>query len=280
MQSNTAAVENQPINFLNFSVEKKTCKSDPFTITDGRYVGNDGFVVPRDFEEFFERFPDYVRRWVRKHADKSAQREDLEDRTQDLLIHLLSLPQTSKYREAGKKDIVQTFDAMKHYGANEARFRNYMNLCLANKLKTFHSKSLKDALFRTGNLSFGAQMESEDLRTVDDEYCHSHSAYLRRAANASEKQAWDRTYLEEFVDFVRREDPKVLSTIEAIFTTGTQADAADWLGITESEFGRMRTRLGQLAKCFVSGEPVPRQRRPYKKRVVKAKQFAGSRLAA
>jgi hypothetical protein len=280
MQSNTAAVENQPINFPNFSVEKKAYTSDPFTIRDGRYVGSDGFVVPRDFEEFFERFPDYVRKWVSKHADRSAPKEDLEDRTQDLLIHLLSLPQTSKYREAGKKDIVETFDPLKHYGANEARFRNYVNLCLANKLKTFHSKSMKDALFRPGNLSLAAQMEGEDLRTVDDEYCHSHSAYLQRAANASEKQAWDRTYLEEFADFVRREDPKVLSTIEAIFTTGTHADAADWLGIKEGEFGRMRTRLGQLAKCFLSGEPVPKQRRPYKKRTAKINQPPGSRLAA
>ena len=233
MQSNTAAVENQPINFPSFSVEKKAYTSDPFTITDGHFVGSDGFVVPRDFEEFFERFPEYVRKWVSKHADKSEPREDLEDRAQDLLIHLLNLPQTSKYREAGKKDIVQTFDPVKHYGANQARFQNYVNLCLANKLKTFHSKSMKDALFRPGNLSLAAQMEGEDLRTVDDEYCHSHSAYLQRAANASEKQAWDRTFLQEFVDFVRREDPKVLSTIEAIFKTGTQADAADWLGITD-----------------------------------------------
>jgi hypothetical protein len=107
MQSNTAAVENQPINFPSFSVEKKTYKSDPFTIKDGRYIGSDGFVVPRDFDEFFERFPDYVRRWVSKHADRSALKEDLEDRTQDLLIHLLNLPQTSKYRESGKKDIVE-----------------------------------------------------------------------------------------------------------------------------------------------------------------------------
>jgi hypothetical protein len=136
-------------------VEKKTYTSDPFAITDGRCIGSDGFVVPRDFEEFFERFPDYVRRWVSKHADKSAQREDLEDRTQDLLIHLLNLPQTSKYREAGKKDIIQTFDPVKHYGANEARFRNYVNLCLANKLKTFHSKCTKDALFCPRNLSLG-----------------------------------------------------------------------------------------------------------------------------
>jgi hypothetical protein len=280
MQGNTAAVENQPINFPSFSVEKKAYTSDPFTIRVGRFVGSDGFVVPKDFGEFFERFPDYVRKWVGKHADRSAPKEDLEDRTQDLLIHLLNLPQTSKYREAGKKDIVETFDPLKHYGANEARFRNYVNLCLANKLKTFHSKSLKDALFRPGNLSLAAQMEGEDLRTVDDEYCHSHSAHLQRAANASEKQAWDRTYLEEFVDFVRREDQKVLPMIEALSVTGKLGDALDWLGITEREFGRKRTRLGQLAMCFLSGEPVPKQRRPYKKRVVKAKQFAGSRLAA
>ena len=276
MQSNTAALENRPINFPGFSVEK----SDPFTITDGRYIGSDGFVVPRDFEEFFERFPDYVRNWARKHADRLAGKDDFEDRTQDLLIHLLNLPQTSKYREAGKKDIIQTFDALKHYGANEARFRNYVNLCLANKFRTIYSRDMKDALFCPRNLSLGRQLEAENLGSVDDEYCHSHSAYLQRTASASDKQAWDRTYLEEFAEFVRREDAKVLSTIEAIFTTGTQADAADWLGITESEFGRKRTRLSQLARCFVSGEAVPKQRKPYKKRTAKINQASGSRLAA
>jgi hypothetical protein len=32
-----------------------------------------------------------------------------------------------------------------------------------------------------------------------------------------------------------------------------------------------------LASCFLRGEPVPKQRRPYKKRIAKIKQFAGSR---
>jgi len=32
MQSNTVVVENQPINFPNFSVEKRTSKPDPFTL--------------------------------------------------------------------------------------------------------------------------------------------------------------------------------------------------------------------------------------------------------
>jgi hypothetical protein len=86
MQSNTLEVENQTINFPNFSVEK----CDSFTFKDGRYVGSDRFVVPKNFGEFYERFPDYVRKWVSKHAGKSVPKQDLEDSTQDLLIHLVS----------------------------------------------------------------------------------------------------------------------------------------------------------------------------------------------
>lgn len=52
MTSNTVEIENQPVNFPSCSVEKRTYKPDPFTIKDGRYVGSDGFVVPKDFEEF------------------------------------------------------------------------------------------------------------------------------------------------------------------------------------------------------------------------------------
>ena len=79
---------------------------------------------------------------------------------------------------------------------------------------------------------------------------------------------------------MRREDPTVLPLIEALPATGTRGDAVDWLGITESEFARMRTRLSQLSNCFLSGEPVPRQRKPYKKRAAKSKRFSGSELAA
>ena len=162
MTSNTVEVESHPVNFPSFSVEKRTYKPDPFTIKDGRSVGSDGFVVPKDFAEFHERFPDYVHRWVSKHVATSASQEDVEDWTQDLLIHLSGLPLMSKYREAGKKDIVATFDPLRHYGANEARFRNYINLCLANKFRTMHSKRMKDALCRPGNLSLDGQTEGED----------------------------------------------------------------------------------------------------------------------
>lgn len=126
MQSNTDEIRNQPVSFCSFSVEKNGGESNPFTIRDGWYFGSDGFVVPKDFTEFFNRFPDYVQRWVSKHAPTSASEEDKKDWTQDLLIHLSCLPLTSRYREAGKKDIVATFDPLRHYAANEARFRSYI----------------------------------------------------------------------------------------------------------------------------------------------------------
>ena len=265
MQSNTAEISNQPVTLSHFSVEKKSGKSDPFTIRDGRYVGSDGFVVPKDFPEFHQRFPDHVRRWVSKHAGTSASPEDIEDWTQDLLIHLSHLPRTSKHREAGKKDVVQTFDPHKHYGANEAQFRNYINLCLANKFRTMHAKRMKNPLCFPGNLSLGGAEADEDTYSVD-ELCHKHSALFRAAQKACQKQTNDRAFLQEFLNFVRREDVKALPTIKALMATGTRGDAAYWLGVLELEFDRMHTRVRHLARCFVSGEPVPKQRNPYKRR--------------
>lgn len=266
MQSNTHVVENQPVNFSNFPVKNESRHFDPFTIRDGGYIGHDGFVIPKDFDEFHERFPEYVRKWVKRHASSTASKEDLEDWTQDLLIHLRHLPLTSKHREAGKLDIIQTFDPRKHYGASAARFFNYINLCLGNKFRTLRSKRMKDALSHIGNVSLDTQRESGDPFSVSDEFCHWHSDHLQRVANASERRDQHRAFLREFVDFIRREDPNALPAVEALFLAQTQGAAARSLGITEPQFNRTHNRLLQLGRCFLSGEPIPRQRQPYKKR--------------
>ncbi len=265
MTSNTVEIESHPVNFPSFSVEKRTYKPDPFTVKDGRSVGSDGFVVPKDFAEFQERFPNYVRKWVSKHAATSASQEDKEDWTQDLLIHLSRLPLTSKYREAGKEDIVATFDPLRHHGASEARFRNYINLCLANKFRTMRSARMKNPLCRPGNLSLTADCQNTDRNQVDDEFCHGHSEHLRSKCQRQERQ-WNARYaLAEFSEFVKREDSSVLPAIEAIAAVGTPGTAAELLGTTKSDFCRMRSRLRQLGRCFQTGQQVPRRRRPHKR---------------
>ena len=64
---------------------------------------------------------------------------------------------------------------------------------------------MKDALYRPGKLSLDGQANGEDLRSVDDEYCYLHSAYLQAVAKSS-----------------------VLAMIEALSVTRTQADFADF----------------------------------------------------
>jgi hypothetical protein len=265
MQSNTATVENQPVNLTNISVENR--KPDPFTVSDGHYVGHDGFVVPKNFDEFHERFPQYVRNWINRHTGRSVPKEDLEDWTQDLLIHLSCLPAISLHREAGKEDIVQTFDPHKHYGANQARFQNYINLCLGNKFRTIHSKQMKNPLCRPGNLSLTTHWEETDRDQVGDEFCHAHSAHLRKSCERQEKQREDRHLLGEFVDFVQREDSGVLPVMGAIAATGRPSAGVGLLGATEADFCRKRSRLRQLGRCFLKNEPVPKRRRPYRRRL-------------
>jgi hypothetical protein len=129
------------------------------------------------------------------------------------------------------------------------------------------SNRIKDALGRAGNVTLSEPMDVENRRQVDDEYCHAHSGHLRKIADRLEKQAQDRRRITEFANFVSPENSRVLPAIEAILTTGTHGYAAGFLGISDAGFTRMRNRLSQLGRCFVDGEPVPRQREPYKERM-------------
>lgn len=265
MQSNTTAVGNQDVSFASFPVENR--QSDPFTVVDGHYVGHDGFVVPKNFHEFHERFPEYVRHWFRKHAGRSTAIVDVEDLTQDLLIHLQHLPAGSKHRAAGKEDVVETFDPHKHYGASSARFFNYINLCLANRFRSIYTRRTKNPLCRPGNLSLTTDCEDTDRTQVDDTFCHRHSEQLRSRGQQQEKQQEARYALAEFADFVMREDSSLLPAMKAIAAVATSRAAAEFLGTAEGDFSRMRSRLRELGRCFLRNKPVPRRRRTYKRRL-------------
>ena len=173
------------------------------------------------------------------------------------------LPATSKHRELGKEDIVQTFDPCKHHGANSARFFNYINLCLGNRFRTMYSARMKNPICRAGNVSLGGHFDESDSGQVDDEFCHTHSAYFRGVCQRQERQRDASHTLTEFVEFLRREDAGVLPVMGALAVTTTPAAATELLG---ADFCRVRSRLRQLGRCFQTGDPVPRKRRPYRSR--------------
>jgi hypothetical protein len=121
---------------------------------------------------------------------------------------------------------------------------------------------MKNPLCRPGNLSLTAHWEGEDREQIGDEFCYSHSAYLRGRCQRQERK-WDASHaLAEFVEFLRREDAGVLPVMGAIAATTTPAAAAELLGIAKPEFRGLHSRLRELGQFFL--KPEMRRRRSAK----------------
>ena len=117
-------------------------------------------MVPRNFEEFFERHPRYVSGRVRlcRPYGTDSQREDHES---ELLIFLMSLPDKSKFRALGYngfpdgcRDRIQTFNPDLAYGASEPRFFNYIKIILTNRLISLWQKAASNPVRASNTSSF------------------------------------------------------------------------------------------------------------------------------
>lgn len=146
--------------------------ADPHAKTsDGHIVSHDGFIVPRNFSEFFSRFPKHVRGFVRRHMIGKPP-QDVEDRESDLLCFLMSLPETSKYRKPKRKgspaacsDRIMTFDPDRSFGATQARFLSYINRILFNRFLSLESKRQHEPVTRSGTLRLISDEEIDDPAT-------------------------------------------------------------------------------------------------------------------
>jgi len=254
-------------------------RGDNFYISEGgQFIGDDGFVVPKNFSEFFERYPRYLENWVRRRLGGKGIEEDIEDWVQELIIHMKYLPQTSKHRLAGKEDVIQTFDPFAQYGASERRWRSYVNYCLTNKFNTIFGKRQKNPVCLVGNVSLVAETNPDSRGEVTDEYAYSKSSYLTEATHREEKKAETSFFAHKFIEYVHDTDPDVFPVLEAVYVAGsatetvkefcqtckklaTTKDVREGLhegheiGMSQKEFNKARNRLKQLAVAFVKKKP-------------------------
>lgn len=252
------------------AVVKKSFR-DPYTISeDGHIVGHEGFVVPKNFQEFYERFPRYVRGFVRRRWLRASEAE-CEDRESELLLHLMTLPEESKFRNAGFNgfengcvDRIQIFHPDSAYGASAARFFSYINLCLLNHFCSLTKKASSNPIRRYNTLSLYAPDGEGEM--VDDDYIYSMASQAYYNGCNYDRLLEDGMLINEFVSFVEKHNPELVSVIEAIAQTETYVEAQKALGMSEKLFLRARNRLGVLHTCFTSGEAPPRQRKVYRSR--------------
>ncbi len=248
---------------------------DSFTVSlDGHYVGNDNYIVPKTFAEFYEKNPNYVRRWASKWLKKPEDSDEVRDWEQELLLYLHYLPETSKSRKPsdrhpkGCTDVIQCFDPYRQYGASERRFRNYLNICLHNRSLTMVGRQSKNPVYRRDNVIFGGDADtSDDVFLMDDEYIHKHSQVLSRRSEEECAHMERRMLVKHFMMYVLDEQPELYDTVLAISESGTLREAMEVLKVDEATFTRNRKRIIQLKDAFMDGGPVQKQRKPYKKRI-------------
>jgi len=216
---------------------------DVYVVRDGHFVGPDGFIVPNNFNEFYQRFPTYVSDWVRRHVYGCVSASEAEDWTQELLLHLAALPVNSILRRDGKQDVIQTFAPKRMHGANEARFRSFINQCLTNRFNTIYRKWRQRPLSNPSNLSF----DVDENKGASDEFCHSNSYPLRQAGRRIREREENRFRLEEFVNRTADTITGLRDVFEFFRTTGNWEETAKMFG--RRKCASIRWRARELGKA-------------------------------
>ena len=86
----------------------------------------------------------------------------------------------------------------------------------------------------------------------NDEVCEALVDQLKVVDVGSRKNAEDRLLIGQFVEFVRKQNPRILSALEVIAVTGTQAEAARKLGATSAEVGRLYRQIREVGRDFLN----------------------------
>jgi len=238
---------------------------DPYIVSeDGHIVGHDGFVIPKDFAEFYERYPLHVRNFVRinwTHASDS----DRQDREQQLLMHLMTLSPDSKFREPGFNglengcaDRVQIFHPDRAYGASAKRFFWYINHYLRNHFFSQGRKANSNPVRRASTMSMadaaGEEFVYSRLSKQFSSGCN-HDLILEEAV-----------IVNQFLEYVELYNPELIFILDVIGQAESFVDAQRELGITERPFLYARNRLMVLHRHFLTGQVPPRQRKVYRSR--------------
>lgn len=244
---------------------------EPFTGEGGRFVGADEFVVPRDFVEFYERYPNYVRNWVSRRLRKISSHPDVEDWTNTLLGHLCAVPQgriieATEDEEAkhiggslakrGFVDVVNAYNPWAQYGASAKRFFSFINKCLANKYTSLNSKHRKDAMWHQQfSLDDTTHSGSDSPNAVDQGQGREYllmarsSRYAEEVQKAQPKTA-DQILVGQFKDFLNRRDPSLIPLVDAMMHKDKIEEILVALGTDHNSFLRDRKKLQRLSRIF------------------------------
>ncbi|HWR15182.1 MAG TPA: hypothetical protein VN577_10155 [Terriglobales bacterium] len=246
-------------------------KPEAFRRRKGHWVGADGFVCPKDFAEFYDRFPNYAQRWVAMNLRSlTYDRADVEEWTNELLLFLMQRKPRQKTRKIS--DAIETFDPRRCEGASKSRWFRYLDAILWNRFRDLLDHRKRDYLRKPnafpinpdgtlGSAFHGAERSTDDVLDLGIEDVSQETAEAEHVKQEQRLHVWG------YREFVAKHDPDLLPLMDAIATANTLRDAQVMLGWASNVFVAGRERLQILAECYKKGGDVPPRRKVYKARL-------------
>lgn len=238
-------------------------KKNKYTIVDGHFVGSDGFVVPKNFAEFVEKFPNYTYKWVRNNLKPPLVRskDDVLDWASQLNEHLMTISPAK--RRVGKTDVIQCFNPVAASGATKAKFLYFVDVCLKRRAVSILRHQTRDAL--QDNTRFIANVSLQETYDFADAFPEGEGSKAYNVVElavipgaAADKKA----FVDEFKQFVAEHDPYILTIMELIANSDTYSEIIRRPDYSEHKFAKDRLRMKELMECYQTGRvPRPQPRR-------------------
>ena len=237
------------------------------------WVDESTFIPPHDFNNFYSRFPRFVRDFVRRRM-MNQRYEDQQDRESELLHFLMCLPERSKFRVPGTNghqngchDRIMTFNPGRCGGGTPGQFLAYVNRILLNRFITLQRKHKADPACRSDTLRLSADWEEYGGSAQSKMPSMDRLPFEPQMNGLTEDRlVWSHVVVQRFVTFIEDYNPELLSVLTELSMCRKLSDAQSRTGLDAKAFCRARSRLRTLYRSFQSGSRPPKQRRPYRDR--------------
>jgi hypothetical protein len=235
----------------------------PWTVDEtGHYVGHDGFVCPKSFAEFVERFPGCIPQWAAKHSKLPyGMHEDL---AAEIALKFLI------------KQTIEKFDPAKRGGCNAGLFFGFIRFCCARESQNIVNKMSRDAMAWPIIIPeklprFGLASWQDDSEWWMDEATDREAEEALIALTQQER-------FEDFKWFLAKHRPRLVPFFERWALGENQEQISKALKVPVSTVSNRQGDIRLLARQYKGGIeprphikqadlPVVRRRKPYGEKI-------------
>ena len=195
----------------------------------GHLVGDDGFVVPKTFAEFYERFPDYAKRTALAYLRCDV--DTVEDTTQTIWALLM------------RNRVIEKFDPARMRGCNQRRFYWYLGMCVRRRAITTWNANNEEPSHNAVSIDGDVENGFTEERV-----------HVARLLPVTELDLTDQLFIDQFKRYVSETQPKMaeryMTVLDGLAAGETRREMAQRLAVVETRVSSYMTTLVKLAKLF------------------------------